>query len=372
MLRCQGIFMYKYITKLDWFLIAPTFLLAVFGLMAIYSLSLGESSGGLNFYNRQAIFLGISVCVFFVISYLDYSIWKNYAGIFYLGSVVLLILVFVVGKTTNGAVSWFRLGFFNFQPVELVKISLILLFARYFSQIETVKVSWRHIYTSFVYAAIPIFLVTLQPDMGSAMVLMAVWLGMIFLTGMRLWQIAIFLLGGILITAMSWFFVLHDYQKQRVVTFLNPAQDALNSGYNVIQATIAVGSGGFGGMGIGRGSQSQLNFIPERHTDFIFATIAEESGLVGTSLILFFFALIFFRMKNIINKASDKFGRLVVSGVVITIFFQVWINIGMNIGLVPVTGISLPFLSYGGSFLIVSMFLMGIVQSIWANRKKFY
>jgi len=364
--------MYKYITRLDWLLIAPMFLLTVFGLIAIYSLSLGDTSGVLNFYNRQAVFLGISVCIFFITSYVDYSIWKNYAGIFYLISIFLLILVFVVGKTTNGAVSWFRLGFFNFQPVELVKIALILLFSRYFSQIETVKISWRHIYTSFIYVAIPIFLVILQPDMGSAMVLMSIWLGMIFLTGMRLWQVAIFLVGSVLIAAMSWFFVLHDYQKQRVITFLNPAQDALNSGYNVIQATIAVGSGELGGMGIGRGSQSQLNFIPERHTDFIFATIAEESGLVGASLILFFFGVMFLRMKNVIIKASDKFGQLVVSGVIITIFFQVWVNIGMNIGLVPVTGISLPFLSYGGSFLIVSMFLMGIVQSVWVNRRKFY
>lgn len=344
-------------------------LLAASGLIAIYSLSLGEMGGGVNFYNRQLIFLGLSVCIFFIVSYVDYSIWKNYAGIFYLTSILLLVLVFVVGKTTHGAVSWFRLGFFNFQPVELVKIALILLFARYFSQIETVKVSWKHIYTSFIYAIIPIFLVILQPDMGSAMVLLAIWLGMVFLAGMRLWQIMAFIIAGALIATMSWFFVLHDYQKQRVTTFLNPAQDALDSGYNVIQATIAIGSGGFGGMGIGRGSQSQLNFIPERHTDFIFATISEESGLVGSSLVLFFFGLIFLRMKNIINKASNKFGRLVVSGVIVAIFFQVWVNIGMNIGLVPVAGISLPFLSYGGSFLIVVMFLMGVVQSVWVNRR---
>ena len=345
------------------------FLLAASGLIAIYSLSLGEMGTGVNFYNRQLIFLGLSVCIFFIVSYVDYSIWKNYAGIFYLSSIFLLILVFVIGKTTHGAVSWFRLGFFNVQPVELVKIALILLFARYFSQIETAKISWKHIYVSFIYAIIPIFLVVLQPDMGSAMVLLAIWLGMVFLAGMRLWQIMAFIVGGALIATMSWFFVLHDYQKQRVTTFLNPAQDALDSGYNVIQATIAIGSGGFGGMGIGRGSQSQLNFIPERHTDFIFATISEESGLVGSSLVLFFFGLIFLRMKNIINKASNKFGRLVVSGVIVAIFFQVWVNIGMNIGLVPVAGISLPFLSYGGSFLIVVMFLMGIVQSVWVNRK---
>ena len=356
--------MYKYITRLDWLLVAPMLLLVVFGLIAIYSLSLGEAGGSAGFYNRQVIFFVIALGVFFGVGAIDYNIWKNYAGVFYLVSVTLLVLVFVVGKTTNGAVSWFRLGFFNFQPVELVKISLILLFSRYFSQIETAKVSWKHIYISFAYAAVPIFLVILQPDMGSAMVLMAIWLGMIFLTGMRLWQIAIFFLGSVIIVTMSWFFVLHDYQKQRIVTFLNPAQDALDSGYNVIQATIAVGSGGFGGMGIGRGSQSQLNFVPERHTDFIFATIAEESGFVGSSLILFFFGLIFLRMKNVINKADSKFGQLIVSGVIITIFFQVWINMGMNIGLMPVTGISLPFLSYGGSQVVALCIGVGLALSM--------
>ena len=361
--------MYRYIIKLDWILIASMFLLVASGLIAIYSLSLGEFDDRENFYNRQLIFLGLSTCIFFIFSHVDYSIWKNYAGIFYLVSIFLLVLVFVLGKTTHGAISWFRLGFFNLQPVELVKISLILLFARYFSQIETDKIMWKHILISFGYAFLPMFLVILQPDMGSAMVLLAIWLGMVFLSGMRLWQVAVLFFGGVMIVAMSWFFVLHDYQKQRVFTFLNPTEDALGSGYNVIQATIAIGSGEFSGMGIGKGSQSQLNFIPERHTDFIFATISEESGLIGATLILFFFGVIFFRMKNIANKASDKFGKLVVSGVIVMLFFQVWINIGMNLGLVPVAGLSLPFLSYGGSFLIVSTFLMAVVQNVWINRK---
>jgi rod shape determining protein RodA len=363
---------YKFATKLDWLLLVPVFLLSALGLIAIYSLSLGEMGGGLSFYNRQLIFLILAAVIFFGCSYFDYSIWKNYAGIFYLGSIILLILVFLIGKTTNGAVSWFKFGFFNFQPVELVKISLILLFARYFSQIKTDTITWKHIFISFGYMLVPVVLVILQPDMGSAMVLVAIWLGMVFLAGMKLWQIGIFIIGGIIIASMSWFFVLHDYQKQRILTFLHPAQDALDSGYNVIQATIAIGSGGFGGTGIGRGSQSQLNFIPERHTDFIFATISEESGLIGASSILFFFGLIFIRMNKVIEKAKDKFGRLIVGGVIILIFFQVVVNIGMNLGLVPVAGLSLPFLSYGGSFLIVCMFLVGVVESVWVNKNSIF
>lgn len=361
--------MYKYITRLDWLLIMPMFLLVIFGLIAIYSLALGELSGGINFFHRQLIFFGLATIIFFITSYIDYSIWKNYAGVFYLVSILLLIAIFVVGKTTNGAASWFRLGFFNFQPVEFVKISFVFLFARYFSQVETALISWRHIFISFGYVIIPILLVVLQPDMGSAMVLLAIWLGMLFLSGMRMQQVGIFIVSGVIIAIVSWSFVLHDYQKQRIVTFLNPAEDALGSGYNVIQATIAIGSGGLNGQGIGHGSQSQLNFIPERHTDFIFATISEESGLIGSGLILLFFGIIFVRMKRIINNASDKFGGFIVGGVIVIIFFQVWVNIGMNLGLMPVAGISLPFLSYGGSFLMISMFLVGVTQSVWINRK---
>ncbi len=360
--------MYKYIVRLDWLLLAPMLLLLASGLIAIYSLSFGGEASGLNFYNRQLIFLVLSLIIFFVVSSIDYGIWKNYAGIFYLGSILLLLLVFIIGKTTNGAVSWFRLGFFNLQPVELVKVSLILFFARYFSQISTAFITWKNIFISFSFVVVPVILVILQPDMGSAIILLAIWMGMVFLAGMKIWQAGVIMLGGFLIVVMSWFFILHDYQKQRVFTFLNPSQDALGSGYNVIQATIAIGSGNFSGRGIGKGSQSQLNFIPERHTDFIFATIAEESGLIGSVLILFFFGLIFFRMKNIIKNAKDKFGRLAVSGIMVMLFVQVWINIGMNLGLVPVTGLSLPFLSYGGSFLMISLFLMGIVQSVWKNR----
>ena len=361
--------MLKNILKLDWLLILPMFLLIAFGLIAIHSLSFGVTGDGLSIFDRQLIFVVISLVFFFIISFIDYRIWRSYASIFYFVSIVLLVLVFVIGKTTNGAVSWFKLGFFNFQPVEFVKISLVLLLAKYFSQVEATILNWKNVLVSFVYVFIPVLLVILQPDMGSAMVLLSIWLGMVFLAGMNFRQLLVLLLGGVIIIFGSWSLVLHNYQKQRVISFLHPGQDALGSGYNVIQAMVAIGSGGLTGKGVGNGSQSQLNFIPEKHTDFIFATISEESGLIGVALILLFFAIIFFRMKVTIESSRDRFGRLIVAGTLVTIFFQILINIGMNLGIMPVAGLSLPFLSYGGSFLLTIVVLMAITQNVWLRGR---
>lgn len=360
--------MLKYFSKLDWLLITPMVLLLVTGLLAIYSLSINGASDSFNIFDKQLIFVAVALVAFFVFSFVDYHIWRNYTGIFYVVSIGLLLLVFVIGKTTNGAVSWFKLGFLNFQPVEFVKIALILLLAKYFSQIQSPVLLWKNLFISFLYVLFPIILVILQPDMGSAMVLVSIWLTTVFLSGLDLKQIIALAVIGLLIGLSGWFFVLHDYQKARVVSFLNSGQDALGSGYNVNQAMIAIGSGGLIGKGMGHGSQSQLNFIPERHTDFIFATIAEESGLLGAGLILLFFGIIFWRLKIIIGSSKDRFGQLIVGGIAGLLFFQILINIGMNLGLMPVAGLSLPFLSYGGSFLLTIMILMGIGQNVWLKR----
>ncbi len=360
--------MFKYISKLDWILIMPMVLLLATGLLAIYSLSINNSTDSFNIFDKQLIFVGVALVVFFVFSFTDYRIWRNYTSIFYIASIVLLLLVFLIGKTTNGAVSWFKIGFLNFQPVEFVKIASILLLAKYFSQIQSQNLLWKNLFVSFAYILPPVVLVILQPDMGSAIVLVAIWLTMVFLAGLNLRQIIVLTIIGILIGASGWFFVLHDYQKARVVSFLNPGQDALGAGYNVNQAMIAIGSGSLVGKGVGHGSQSQLNFIPERHTDFIFATIAEESGLLGAGLVLLFFGIIFWRFKNIIELSKDRFGQLIVGGVAGLMFFQILINIGMNLGLMPVAGLSLPFLSYGGSFLLTIMILMGMSENVWLRK----
>ncbi len=357
--------MLKILKKLDWILFVSVLVLLGLSLVTIYSLSI--SSGG-TLFQRQLYFVFISLVIFFITSFIDYRIWKNYVWIFYVFGLILLVVVFFLGRASNGAISWFKIGALNFQPVEFVKVVAILFLSQYFSRIKSSDLSWRNIVTSFLFIFLPIVLVILQPDMGSAMVLAGIWFGIIFTVGINWRQLLTLILVGIFFILIGWQFVLHDYQKQRVVSFLNPGSDPQGSGYNVIQAMVAIGSGGMKGKGINNSSQSQLNFIPEKHTDFIFATIAEENGLLGVFLLLVFFGVIFWRLKIIVGKARDRFGEIFVTGVSVVLFFQVLINIGMNLGVMPVAGLSLPFLSYGGSFLLVVMFLLGVAENVYSKK----
>jgi rod shape determining protein RodA len=223
---------------------------------------------------------------------------------------------------------------------------------------------------SFVYVIIPFFFILKQPDFGSATVILVIWVGMLFISNLDK-KFFIAILSVLLIFSfVGWKFILKDYQKTRIENFLNPQNDPLGAGYNVIQSTVAVGSGGLKGKGMGQGSQSQLNFLPEKHNDFIFAAIAEENGFIGTSMIIMAFIFLFFRLHFIALNSKDLFGQLIINGLMIMFFFHILINIGMNIGLMPVAGLSLPFLSYGGSFLVVSMSGLGLAQSIWKRRRK--
>ena len=356
---------------MDWVLLSAILLLLTFGLLAIYSLSRGGAIGEFSFYQKQISFVVLGVFVFFLTALSDYTFWKIYAWPLYFLGIFLLILVLLVGHITNGAASWFNFGFLKFQPVELVKVGLIMVLALYFSRLKSEFLTWKDIFLSLGYTIIPVILVIMQPDYGSAIILLIIWLGMVFLVGIS-WQKLSALFFVLILTAVSgWFFFLQGYQKERILTFLDPSRDSLGSGYNVIQAIIAVGSGGWRGKGLGNGSQGQLNFIPEQHTDFIFSTIAEESGFLGASLMLAVFLLLFWRLKKIALLADTRFGSFLVNGVLVLFFFQFLINVGMNIGLVPVTGLSLPFISYGGSFLLVTMFLVGLVESIYRKSKKY-
>ncbi len=350
-------------------MMAMNFLLLM-GLVAIFSLSLESELEGFSNFQRQIIFLIVSLGVFFLFSFLDYRIWKNYSGILYLAGIVSLVVVFFIGEEIKGAHSWFKIGSFTIQPVEFMKFFLIISLAKYFSHIETPKLALKHVVVSFVYVLIPTVLVIQQPDLGSAMVLLVLWFGMLVWAGLGKKYVASIAIIALLIASFGWSFILLDHQKARFESFMNPDSDPLGSGYNVIQSMVAVGSGGLKGKGLGHGSQSQLNFLPEKHTDFIFATIAEESGFIGVMILLGFLWLLLYRMKRIADLSRDNFGRFLVGGVIIVIFFQSLQNIGMNIGIMPVAGLSLPFLSYGGSFLLVILALMGIVQSVWQRRVK--
>src|SRR2546429_152369 len=349
----------------DWILILATILLTCLGVLMILSTTLGEA-GSYDLAIRQGIFALIGLGLLFTINRFDYQIWRPFSFILYLISVALLVFVFAYGVAAKGSVRWIDLGIFRFQPSELVKITTIILLADYLTTHNMKK--FAHIALSGILAAIPAAFIFLQPDLGSAMVLIAIWLGMILLTEVPK---KFFLATGLVILVALPFVInlLQPYQRNRLISFIDPSVDPLGAGYNVIQSTVAVGSGGVFGLGFGRGTQSPLNFLPEHHTDFIFATLAEELGLVGALLLLILLTTILFRLLRRIGHVSF-FGSLTLVGLFVLVAFQAAINIGMNVGLAPVTGITLPFVSYGGTSLITLMIGIGLAESIIRTSRK--
>ena len=309
----------------------------------------------------------------FFLSFLDCRIFRNYPSlliILYLILLVVLASVLFFGHRIHGTIGWFKIGEISFAPVEMAKIIIILILAKYFSARHAEVYRARHIIASGIYAFLPTSLVLLQPDLGSALVLAAIWLGIVLLSGMKKRHLLVVVLAAVLIFLIAWFSVLKSYQKERILTTLNPNKDPLGYSYNLIQSKIAIGSGGFWGKGPGHGSQGQLNFLPEKHNDFIFALLAEEWGLVGVMFLLVVYALFFHRLIKLILLSANNFFRLFIAGFAVMIFSQLVINIGMNLGLVPITGISLPFLSYGGSNLLINFVALGIIQNIAVQIKE--
>lgn len=356
--------------KTDWLLIISMLLLLGISLAVLYSISMAtQSHDSLNVFWRQFIFILIGLIGMIVFSKINYQTLKaRSTGIYFLTLLVLLgVLVF--GRTIRGTAGWIGIGTFHVQPVEIAKIALIIFLASFISQKKMELAETGRLIASLILSGIMIFLVVKQPDFGSAMVLVGIWLGMTLVSGISLKKIFIMLLLGLSVAFIGWF-QLEPYQKDRVFSLIHPEKiDPKGAGYNVIQSMIAVGSGGIVGKGIGHGSQSQLNFLPEKHTDFIFASIAEELGLAGSLLVVGLYLLIFYRMRIIAINAPDNFSYLVVLGIMLMFFVQIFENIGMNIGLMPVTGIPLPLLSYGGSSLIVSLAAIGILNNIYAHKE---
>lgn len=356
---------------MDWLLLVITVFLVIFGLTALYSVSL--SLGGNSFLNfqKQIIFFLIGLALLFMASFVDYKVFKSLSWLVYLLAVVLLAGVLFFGQTIRGTTGWFDFGFFNLQPVEVAKLALIIFLGKYFSD-RRETYDWRHLVVTGSAVVILIALVLLQPDLGSALVLLLLWLGLLLVLGAKRRHLLFLVLLICLLSVMAWFFVLQNYQKDRLTTFLNPAADPLGVGYNIKQSIIAIGSGQFWGQGLSFGSQSQLKFLPESQTDFVFAVIAEELGLLGVVLILALWAALFYRLIKAARRAGDDFGSVLIIGLVILLAIQVFINIGTNLGLVPVTGISLPLVSYGGSGLITFLFMIGLAQSVivrgWGRR----
>lgn len=358
-----------YLKNFDWILFTSVILLVCFGLAEIYSVALGRSELDLLNFKKQIIFIFLGIILLFLLAGFDYYNLRSYSKYFYVFGLILLVGVLIFGQTIRGTKGWYNLFGLNFQPVEFIKFILVLFLAKYFSSRSLKTKELKQLVISGGGALVFIALVLFQPDFGSAFVLFLLWLTMVILVGFDKKYFFMIFLAIAVVFAGSWYLVFQDYQKQRINTFLNPAFNPLDQGYNVSQAIIAVGAGGLVGRGLGFGSQSQLKFLPEAQTDFIFAVIAEELGFTGVLLVLLFFGIFFYRSLYHLRRVNNDFGIFLILGSVSLIFIEMFINIGMNLGVLPVVGISLPFLSYGGSGLISSLMLVGVTESIIIRSK---
>jgi rod shape determining protein RodA len=353
----------------DAILFFTALVLVCIGLAAIYSVDLSRGEG-LSFFSRQLLALGIGVGGMILLSRPHITFYEAHAKFIYVVALVLLISVLFFGTTIRGTTGWFRFLGFSFQPAEFAKLALVVFLAwRIDRQARQFQV-WQFLLVMTVLAGILVGLIMLQPDLGSALVLMGIWFGMILLAGIpKRYTVGVIALG-ILVAVCSWMFLLKDYQKDRILTFVDPERDPLGSGYNVTQSIIAIGSGGIFGRGLGFGSQSQLHFLPEAQTDFIFSVIGEELGFVGVFLVLSLHGLLIFRLVLIGYRARGEFAAYVTLGIALLFLFQVCINVGAAIGLLPVTGVTLPLVSYGGSSLIANFLLLGIAESAARSSRR--
>ncbi|MEK7648857.1 MAG: rod shape-determining protein RodA [Patescibacteria group bacterium] len=334
------------------------------GFAVLYSMGLGISGDNFFYLKHQTLAFGIGMVALLVLSTVHYQQLRTYSLAFYIATLLILIAVLFLGSTIRGTKGWLAIGGFTLQPVELAKLGLIIMLARYFSSFTRQVGQLKHIVISGSLALLPIGAVLLQPDLGSAAILFIIWLGMILMSGVpRRYTIAMCIMIA-LIAVLGWMFVLKDYQRQRVLTFLSPTHDVQGKSYNIRQAQIAIGSGELFGRGLGFGSQSHLRFLPESQTDFIFSVIAEELGFIGVGLLLFFWFVLLSRLVRLMRIVRDDFGVYCVLGVTLLLFSHMAINIGGNLGLIPLTGIVLPFLSYGGSALVIDLIGIGLVESI--------
>lgn len=355
----------NHLRNLDWVAVGAACLLTFFGLVSIYSSSLGR--GDFSNFHKQIAFFGIGFVLMIAISFFDWRLLKNdsYVLLFLygLGVIALAVLLFF-GPETRGTQGWFKIGGISVDPIEYMKLVMIILMAKYFSSRHKEVYRIIHIILSGIYFLIPFSLVFLQPNLGSASVLMVLWVATLLVSGIKIRHFIILLTIGALLFSLGWTFVLKDYQKNRILSFVEPQLDPLGIGWSQLQSKIAIGNGGIWGEGLGKGSQTQFQFLSEPQTDFIFAAIAEEFGFVGLLALFLLFLTLLWRVFRVGIRAESNFPRLFATGFAAIIVVQFFVHIGMNLGLLPIVGLSLPFVSYGGSSLIFSYLTLGILQSI--------
>ncbi|OHB25452.1 MAG: rod shape-determining protein RodA [Parcubacteria group bacterium RIFOXYD2_FULL_52_8] len=348
------------VAALDWLLLGSTLPLLLAGWLTM------NSFGAENYFaDRQLLWIGVAILVFFLCSQVDWRFLKRPWILFglYLVANAFLVLLFV-GAQIKGTQSWFHLGSIAVEPGDFVNLLVVILLAKYFSRRHVEIANIRHVLISGIYALIPFVLVLLQPNFGSAIVIVFIWLGMVLVSGIPKKYLFAVLGAGLVAFCLLWLFVFKPYQKNRILNFVDPMRDVRGSGYNAFQSQIAVGSGQLVGKGVGNGTQSRLQFLPEYQTDFIVAAFAEEWGFVGVLIIFVSFAIIIWRALTIAYLGASNFEMLYGMGFVMLLVSHFVINVGMNVGLLPVTGITVPFMSYGGSHLLVEFIGLGILMSM--------
>lgn len=357
----------RLVTNFDWVLLLIVCLLAGVGILNLYS-STVDWAVSTPIYLKQSLWLGAGVIMALLICCLDYRHLEHYSTHIYVLTLGLLFFVFVMGKTSMGATRWIPLGYFNLQPSEVAKLMIIITLARIFGRsAHPLGYSLRDLWLPAGLLVVPVLLIIKQPDLGTALLIIFIAVSMLLFAGLQRRTLFFLTFAGVLTIIGAWF-LLHDYQKDRIRIFLNPETDPFGSGYNIIQSKIAVGSGGFWGKGFMAGTQSQLSFLPERHTDFAFSVFAEEWGFSGSLLLLLGYLFLVFWGLYIARRAADRFGVFLAIGVTAMIFWHIVVNLGMIIGLLPVVGVPLPFFSYGGTSMITNMAGVGLLMNVSMRR----
>lgn len=346
---------------IDWWMIFSALPIALVGLVTMHSFTDDAS-----FASHQIVWLAISIAVFFIISRVDLrflrSTWVSVA-LFCL-SVILLVGLFSLGKASHGALSWFSFGGISFQPSDLAKLALVVILAKYFSRRHIEIANIRHILVSGAYAFVLFVLVLISPDLGSAMIITFIWLGMIMVSGVSRKHVLAMLVVAIVAFVLLWSFAFEEYQKDRIRSFIDPYADIHGAGYNAYQSSIAIGSGGLWGKGVGYGTQSRLKYLPEYQTDFIFAAFAEEWGFAGVVILFTLYSILIWRIVSSALHGETNFEILFGAGIAVFFIVHIVINVGMNMHLLPVTGTPLPFMSYGGTHILSEFTALGALSAM--------
>lgn len=360
----------RLIQYFDWWLIGLTLALGAVGFALIYSaVNAGDAAIQKALYGKQIVWFAIGMTAMVLTFIFNYRLMDQWGGVIYFISVILLVIVLINGKYVSGSRRWLEIGPLTIQPSELVKISVILILSKYYSKRASIRgFTLKYLFIPMVIVFIPFLLIVKQPDLGTALLIVLIASSITVYVKIER-KTMIWLIGsGAVLVSLAWFFLLKVYQKQRILTFLDPDRDPLGTGYHIIQSKIAIGSGMIFGKGFLKGTQNALSFLPEQHTDFILSVLAEEWGFAGTGFVLILFMLLLIWGLNIAHGCRDTFGTILAVGITSMLFWQVFINVGMVMGLVPVVGVPLPLISYGGSSVVTSLIGIGLLMNISMRR----